>query len=206
MDNAPRRTGRGRQAEAARNDMTVLDAARLVLAIHGPDAPVALIAQTAEVGVGTLYRRYSSKEHLVEHLCRLSLDEQIAEAHRAASVDDPWVALAGFIERCVERRVGAFGALAGTFTPGPSLIATARQVHEALEGLVRAARDTAALRPDVTSVDIHNLISLFSHRPAGQEEAHSRLLSVALAGLRTAEGDLVHAPDHWEGYESVWGA
>ena len=58
----------GRQAEASRNDERVLAAARTVLTA-APDAPMAEIARRAGVGIGTLYRRYPSKEALVQHLC-----------------------------------------------------------------------------------------------------------------------------------------
>jgi AcrR family transcriptional regulator len=51
----------GRRAEAARNDQRVLEAAREVLAMT-PDAPLALVARRAGVGIGSLYRRYPSKE------------------------------------------------------------------------------------------------------------------------------------------------
>lgn len=206
MTHTSTRAGRGRQAEAARNDTAVLDAARVIIAVHGPEAPVALIAQTAQVGVASLYRRFPSKEHLLEHLCRLSLDEQIHEARRAGTVTDPWQGLEEFIMRCVERRVGAFSALAGRFTPGPAMIAAAREAHAALEQLVTRAQAAEVLRPDVTAVDIHNLVGLFSHRPAEQEQVHSRLLSVALAGLRTTEGKLAQPPILWDAYEKRWRA
>src|SRR5262249_9440085 len=47
----------GRQAEAARNDQLILDAARAVF-IAAPAAPVSEVAKRAGVGIAALYRRY----------------------------------------------------------------------------------------------------------------------------------------------------
>ncbi len=60
----------GRRAQAARNDQRILDAARAVFTAD-PEAPIAVVAERAGVGIGALYRRYPSKEALLE---RLSLD------------------------------------------------------------------------------------------------------------------------------------
>src|SRR5436305_1416190 len=43
-------SGRGRQAEARRNDLVVLEAARDVFAAQGADAPIAAVAARAGVG------------------------------------------------------------------------------------------------------------------------------------------------------------
>ncbi|HJZ28613.1 MAG TPA: helix-turn-helix domain-containing protein, partial [Streptosporangiaceae bacterium] len=51
----------GRQAEARRNDLVVLEAARDVFSAQGADAPVSAVADRAGVGIGTLYRRFGSK-------------------------------------------------------------------------------------------------------------------------------------------------
>ena len=79
---------RGRQAEASRNDELVLAAARAVLTAD-PGAAMADIARRAGVGIGTLYRRYPSKEALVLQLC-LDGMRQLEGVARAAlgRVDD----------------------------------------------------------------------------------------------------------------------
>lgn len=49
----------------ARLRLRLMEAARLVVAEKGLDAGAAEIAARAEVGVGTLYRRFGTKEALV---------------------------------------------------------------------------------------------------------------------------------------------
>ena len=74
----------GRRAEAARNDERILAAARAVF-LADPSAPIAAVAQHAGVGVGALYRRYASKDHLLQTLCADGLHRFIALAESALS-------------------------------------------------------------------------------------------------------------------------
>ena len=64
------------------------------------------LAAEAGVGVGALYRRYASKEVLLQTLCSDGLERFIAIAEEA-SIDetDPWAALARFIEGIVDADV-----------------------------------------------------------------------------------------------------
>ncbi|GAA2776817.1 helix-turn-helix domain-containing protein [Nonomuraea dietziae] len=93
---APGNRGR-RQAEAERNDRALLQAAREVLAADGAHASVASIAARAGVGIGSLYRRYRTKEELFQRLSALSLEHWNEAAERGLADDDPWRGLKGFI-------------------------------------------------------------------------------------------------------------
>src|SRR5512146_3118075 len=106
-------SGRGRQAEARRNDLVVLEAARDVFAAQGADAPISAVAAHAGVGVGTLYRRYGSKTELLQRLCVLAMEQALAAAEDALAAADPWDGLCGYITACVELRSGALASLAG---------------------------------------------------------------------------------------------
>ncbi|MFB9303982.1 TetR family transcriptional regulator, partial [Kibdelosporangium philippinense] len=64
-----------RHAEAERNDHALLKAAREVLAADGVHASVAAIAARAGVGIGSLYRRYRSKDELFQRLIEIALDQ-----------------------------------------------------------------------------------------------------------------------------------
>src|SRR5215469_7818659 len=97
----------GRQAEARRNDLVVLEAARDVFAARGAAAPISAVAERAGVGMGTLYRRYGSKTELLQRLCVLAMEQTLAAADKALRTCDPWTALAGYVEACVDLRSGA---------------------------------------------------------------------------------------------------
>src|SRR5690242_21410195 len=120
-------SGRGRQAEARRNDLVVLEAARDVFAAQGPDAPISAVAARAGVGMGTLYRRYGSKTELLQRLCVLAMQQALDAAADALRADDPWTGLVGYIRACVELRSGALAALAGQVETTEEMRATAKQ-------------------------------------------------------------------------------
>lgn len=190
---------RGRQAEARRNDSQLLEAARLVIATLGPDAPVSAIAAEAGVGIASLYRRYSTKEDLLRYLCVESMHEQIEAATFAlADGRDPESALTTFIRRCVGFRAGAFSSIAGSVTVTPEMTATARRAHDLIDKLVAKACSTGGLRPDVTSADIIGLIAFFSRRHPGEDQTNDRLLSIMIDGLRAGlAAELPHGGARW---------
>ncbi len=101
---APR--GRPRDPEL---DRAILRAARTVIAQKGfTGASMDEIARTAGVGKDTLYRRWRSKEQLVQHL----LVELADEGVRVSDADDPGFALFLFLQDIVRlNRETDFGAI-----------------------------------------------------------------------------------------------
>src|SRR5690349_17301836 len=96
-----------RRAQAARNDQRVLDAARAVFTAD-PGARIAAVAARAGVGISALYRRYRSKDELLQRLCLDGLRRYIAAAEAALADDgDPWAAFATFMRRCLDAGAGS---------------------------------------------------------------------------------------------------
>lgn len=203
-------TARGRRAEAARNDRLLLDAAREIFATRGSDASVAAIADRAGVGIGSLYRRYATKQELLQHLCVLAMEQGIEAAERGLAADDPWAGLAGYIRDCVASGTGALAPLAGQIPASERMWQTARKAHQLTGRLVARAHNAGVLRADVTSLDIALLTEVFSRRSpiraAGQHQAHrQRLLAIALDGLRApARQPLPGQPPSQQEYEAPW--
>lgn len=75
------------RADAKRNEDRLLAAAAGAFARHGADASVKDIARAAGVGIGTLYRRFPSKELLIEATYR----QEVAELCDAAPDSPPRV-------------------------------------------------------------------------------------------------------------------
>jgi AcrR family transcriptional regulator len=188
------RAGRkGRQAEAARNDLKVLEAAREVFATQGWDAPVSAVAERAGVGMGSLYRRYGSKTELLQYLCVLSMRQVINAAETAIALDDAWSSLARYIQSCVELNAGAFAPLAGTIAISDEMITTAKRSNQLLRDILSRAQDSGQARPDVTDADVWSLIEQFSRRSANPRTPddpgiRARILAIALDGLRPQPG------------------
>jgi AcrR family transcriptional regulator len=184
----------------------LIDAAREVFARHGPEAPVSVVAAAAGVGIASLYRRYATKQDLLQHLCLVSMEQQIAAASTAlAAGDDDWANLSGYVRTCVGFRAGVFGIIAGTIPITAEMIATAAEAHRLVAELVQRAQASGTLRPDVNAVDLFELVALFSRRDSTSSTATQRLLEIALAGLRDgAPGTLPDQAITWGDYAAGW--
>jgi AcrR family transcriptional regulator len=205
---APRR--RGRHAEGARNDERVLAAAREVFSTQGVDAPVAAVAEQAGLGIASLYRRYGSKEELLQRLCVLAMNQTVEAAEEGLADPDPWRGLSGYVRRCAEHRAGALAPLAGRIPVTDEMLRTATRGTELADELVARAQTAGVLRTDVTALDLALLVELFSRRtptapPAEDRVIRQRLLAIALAGLRApAAVRLPGEPPTRHTYTSRW--
>ncbi len=203
--------GRGRQAEARRNDQRVLDAARSVVSRYGADAPVSVIAEQAGVGMGSLYRRYGSKADLLRQLCMMAMTATIEAAEAALAEPDAWTGLAGYIGACVSQGTGTLGALAGSIETTPEMWATSKRSRALLEQILARACETGQLRPDVTVLDIAWLIETLGRSgPAEPSEEDvgikRRLTAISIDGLRRSSGagQLPGKPPTASHYEERW--
>ncbi|MFJ4963992.1 Transcriptional regulator, TetR family [Streptomyces sp. ADI96-02] len=198
----------GRQAEAERNDMLVLAAARAVFAEQGAHAPVSAIAERAGVGIGTLYRRYGSKVQLLHRLCVVGMEETTAGLRQALEAGGSgWEALSGYMKHSVDVRAGAFASLAGTFAVPDEVSAANERAKALLEELLARGIADGTVRADVTTLDVTHVIELFSRYPRRTEEddrARMRMLALTLDGLRAGHVGLPGLPPRWSDYHRTW--
>jgi AcrR family transcriptional regulator len=160
----------GRKAQAARNDELILVSARTVFTAD-PDAPIAAVARHAGVGISALYRRYRSKEELLQRLARDSLLRYIALVEAAlADSGEPWSVFCGFMQRCV----------ASGLTIGDSTTA-----HERTRSLLARTR-AAGLRPEIDVADIALLLDMLRALHVGDEQRSAELRQRYLALLLDA--------------------
>lgn len=200
-----------RQAEAERNDQALLTAAREVLAAEGAHASVAAIAARAGVGIGSLYRRYRTKEELFQRLSALAMEHTIQAAERGLADPDPWAGLAGFVTACIEFGQGSLAPVAGTIEVTEEMASTHERSDELLVSLVSRAHEAGVLRADVGPVDISLLIEQLGRSPVldqlrtrGRDDlieeatmARRRIIGIALDGLRAGHPEPL--PGHQPG-------
>ncbi|MET9558040.1 helix-turn-helix domain-containing protein [Streptomyces sp. NPDC006645] len=95
------------RVDAQRNLEHVLRAAREVFGELGYGAPMEDVARRARVGVGTVYRRFPSKDVLVRRIAEEETS-RLTEQARAAlgQEDEPWSALARFLRTSVASGAG----------------------------------------------------------------------------------------------------
>jgi AcrR family transcriptional regulator len=191
----------GRRREAARNDVSILDAARSVF-LEDPSAPVSAVAARAKVGISALYRRYPSKEDLLREVVRDGLVRYIAELEAAlADEGDPWQVYADFLGRVLDGGSQALAQrLAGTFTPTPDLTALGQRAAALVKEVHLTAQRHQVLRDDVDPIDVTFLLEMLSTitlpGPDGGHALRHRYLALVLQALRApGGGPLPSGPD-----------
>jgi len=198
----------GRRAQAARNDLLILESAKAVF-LADPGAPITAVAKHAGVGISALYSRYASKDELLRTLCTEGLQRVIAETQRALADDrDPWATFEDYMRRCVEADTSSMTlALAGTFTPTPDMFTLADQANQLAQALFAKVRDV--LR---AGVDVHDVSLVFEVVAAVKtsdqqrtQRLRRRYLAVILDGLRATErGALPGPPPTWQDVSERW--
>ena len=179
------------RADAERNRRRILDAARETFADHGLGVGVDTIARAAGCGVGTLYRRFPTKEDLLlaiveDRVCALT--EELAAV--GAREQDPWDAFAAATEAFAAgiARDRAFFQLfqqAGAPIPGDD---ARRRTLEALTPFLRRGQEAGVVRADVVVADVPALCGVAARIPQWrlerEPELWRRYLAIVLDGLR----------------------
>lgn len=177
------------RADAQRNRTRILDAAEVVFASEGIEAPVDLIAEKAGVGVGTLYRHFPTKEKLCEAILLDRLADLTADARALADAADAPCAFFGFLEHVVREGAAKRDLLVAVTGAGVEFEAAAAGVKDELRGavevLLRRAQEAGAVRSDVTAEAVVSLVGATCQAAAhaGSTPACD-LLSIVCDGLR----------------------
>lgn len=181
------------RADAERNRQKLLAAAHDVLALRGLDASVDEIARVAGVGMGTLYRRFPTKEDLVEAVIEDRFASITAELLVVAEIEDPWEAFATCANRLACRIAedrGFFQVVSESVAKLPKARAQRDALLAAIEPIVARAQDAGVLRRDITAGDVPGLCAVAARLPGWKLEENPdlwrRYLGVVLDGLRPA--------------------
>jgi len=187
--------------DAERNRQRILVAAAEVFNERGLEVSLDEIARHAGVGVGTVYRRFRTKEELIEALFMDRLEMIAAIADEALASPDPWSGLVSFMERMAETMAGNVGLrqMLMFATYGRDLVAVARQ-HNAplIEQLVQRAQAAGQLRTDIRQTDIALLVLVLTETTqlayAANPDIWRRYLTLILDGMRPAREGVTPLP------------
>jgi len=179
----------GRRAEAAHNDHLILEAARAVF-LNDPGAPIATVAARAGVGISALYRRYPSKDALLQRLAADGMRRYIAVAEAALpATGDPWTVFATFMRGALDAGAGSIsGRFAGTFPATEEMQELGRRSNALTQQLLDRADAAGVLRHGVVVPDIslifEQIQSVRVDTPARAAALRHRYLALVLDGLR----------------------
>jgi len=177
------------RCDAARNRQRILEAAHDVFVERGTGLTVDEVARRAGVGVGTVYRRFPSKEALLDAVA-LPVFEKTLHIARRALREGPGEGFELFIRRLV-----AFYASHGLPVRRLWGAADGRsmrdQLNPVVEQLIDDAHSAGTLRADFTAADVPALVWTVTRLVEDIGEAAPaiwrRHLDLLLDGLRPGE-------------------
>jgi len=178
------------RADAARNRDRILCAAAGAFAAGGCEVSLEDVARAAGVGVGTVYRRFPTKQHLLDALFegRMATLADHVEALADRSGDDPWDAFAELLTALLAEQACdlALGELIRTPEAVSAGFAAERgRAMAAATVVAERARDSGALREGFEHGDL--LLALHAGHgvaQAGGPEASARFAAWTLDGFR----------------------
>lgn len=174
------------RADAQANRERLVEVARLAIAV---DAAVSLtaIAKAADVGVGTLYRHFPTREALVVAVYRDEIDGLVTLGHELLASTPPFEAL-----RLWTDRLASFGRTKhGIANIVHSAIADEDReevygpMMTVVANLLAACEAAGAIQPGLATMDFLNLVNfLWRVAPDAEGQAQARrLLDIVFAGL-----------------------
>ena len=152
---------RPQRADARRNYEKLVSAAREAFAEDGTSASLEDIARRAQVGIGTLYRHFPTRQHLLE---AVYLDEVEAICRSADGLADlePWDALVAWLRQFVgfaaTKRALAQEMLATIGSRRGGLPHLPRRDLDAGDALLERAQAAGDARADANFIDIGRLL------------------------------------------------
>src|ERR1700736_3240181 len=145
------------RTDAQRNRERILEVAKRAFSQSGVNASLDEVAKEANVGPGTLYRHFPTREDLLEAVYRTEVEKLAAAEREFAETLPPVEALRAwmllFVDYIATKQIiaPALNKIVG----GPSKLfeSTGTQVKGAINALVKRAIENGDIRPDLDPLD-----------------------------------------------------
>lgn len=178
---------RPKRADARRNYEKVVAAARDAFADRGASTSLEEIARRAEVGIGTLYRHFPTRQALLE---AVYVDEVTALCRSAPDLAElpPWDALVGWLHRFVAylaTKQALAGELLNYVDRDADVFKRSRAALYAAGGpLLERAQEARVARADTDLAEVMQMIMGIAKIPSTEPGQIDHILDMALDGLR----------------------
>lgn len=182
-----------KRADAQQNYERLLAVAQTVVAEQGAAASLRDVARRADVGLGTLYRHFPTREALLEALLRTGFDELTAKAQALEASAAPGDALTSWLRAFVTQVTVYRGVSA-------SMIAVLKDKHSALYDscmgmrtagtrLLARAQEAGVARADLDGTDLLALVGALAWigEQSALEKRAGHLFNVILSAIFTGK-------------------
>jgi AcrR family transcriptional regulator len=194
------------RADAERNRARLLDAARAAFAAGQVPVTLEQIAKDADVGIGTLYRHFPTREALVEALYRRELADLCASAGDLLAVYTPERAMRAWMDRfadyvCAKREMA--DTLRIVLASGAVAVSQAReQLTAAVTTILDAGVAAGTLRADVRPEDVvATIVGMFTATSLdGGREQLERMFDLLMDAIQRVGGQT----DIRKGGDALW--
>src|ERR1700733_373298 len=184
------KTTRKPRADAVRNRERVLEAAEAVFSAGGAEASLEAVARAAGVGIGTLYRHFSTREALFEAVYRREVQQLADLAEELKQAPHPVEALRHWMRsnvNFVATKKGMSAALALAAYKNSELFSYSfEQLTRSVGALLDRAVASGEIRDDISPEDLlRALVGMcYMHDQPGWQASVLRLVDVFIDGLR----------------------
>jgi AcrR family transcriptional regulator len=179
--------------DAARNKQKIIDAALVVFAEDGLEGSVEEIARVAGVGMGTLYRRFPTKQALIDELVGSARRKLLTLARTCTQLRDG-TGLERLLVLAGQLQAGKLGCLRRIWDHSDAELDAMEEFREIVRDLLAEGLTRGRIRPDATPTDISMILwSLHGVIETTRDIAPSiwrRHLEILIAGLRPTNGPL----------------
>jgi AcrR family transcriptional regulator len=180
------------RADAIRNRAALVAAAAEVFRERGLEAPLDEIARRAGLGNATLYRRFPSRQGLIDAVFAERMAVYARAAEDGLADPDPWAGFCGYVRHLLQLQAQDRGLadLLVTVSPeqSPEIEELRTRAYTGLVKLVARAKRAGALRKDFRTQDLVLILMANAglvHRTARTcPQASQRLAGLLLDGLQ----------------------
>ncbi|MGV9710720.1 TetR/AcrR family transcriptional regulator [Gordonia sp. NPDC003424] len=189
------------RADAERNRLRIIEAARELFAERGLDVTLDDVAAHAGVGVGTVYRRFANRDELIVGVLTEHLAQLTDAARGALDNPDPWEAVVDLLTLVASTMATDRGLAAIIVQIDHShtdIEATKTDLTAQVQQVFDRAKDAGVLRPDLEPTDFFGVLIMLS--AIGQKTepvvpgAWQRFLQLILDGIRADGRDDLTVP------------
>jgi AcrR family transcriptional regulator len=182
--------GRKPRSDAQRNRDRILEVAKEAFARSGANTSLDDIAKHVEVGAGTLYRHFPTRDALLEVVYRAEVEKLAAAERELSGKLSPAEALRAwlllFVDYIAAKQIIA--SALNTLVGGPSKVyeGSRAQIQGAIETLVKRAIKSGDIRKDLDPFDLLRALIGVSNVASGPDWQQSarRLVDILIKGSR----------------------